>query len=307
MSKIKARVAQGLKTFGLHPRSEVRELERRIEEVRTKLEGRNGQLESRNRQLQNRNEQLKEAQRRLQQRNEQIEELRERLRAERRAKGRTAGSPGEATAGEGFVWHRKAVGGMWEEVGRLQLDFMRGRGLEPEHYLLDVGCGSLRGGVRLIPYLEPGHYYGVDRNQRLLDAGRTELEAANLQDRAAVLAQMDDFGFERLDRSFDFILAQSLFSHLPLNTIARCLVGVARVLRPGGTFYATFFENREGKVYLDPIEQGDGFRSHYDADPYHYTRDALEWACEGTRLSAEYLGDWGHPRNQMMMAFRRET
>lgn len=292
MPKIKVRVAQGLKTFGLHPRSEVRELERRIEEAQTKLEGRNGQLESRDRQLQDRNG--------------EIEELRERLRAERRAKGRTV-NPGEAAGEEGFVWHRKAVGGMWEEVGRLQLDFLREQGLEPEHYLLDVGCGSLRGGVRLIPYLEPGRYYGVDRSQKLLDGGRAELEAANLQDRGAVLAQMDDFGFERLGQTFDFILAQSLFSHLPLNTVARCLVGVGRVLRPGGTFYATFFENGEGKAYLDPIEQGDGFRSFYDVDPYHYTRDALRWACGGTGLSAEYLGDWGHPRNQMMMAFREET
>ncbi len=42
--------------------------------------------------------------------------------------------------------HRDMVGGMWEEIGRLQFEFLRARGLKPSHRLLDIGCGSLRGG-----------------------------------------------------------------------------------------------------------------------------------------------------------------
>jgi hypothetical protein len=29
--------------------------------------------------------------------------------------------------------HRAFVGGMWEEIGRLQFDFLRGQGLKPDH------------------------------------------------------------------------------------------------------------------------------------------------------------------------------
>ena len=66
---------------------------------------------------------------------------------------------------------RQEVGGLWDQVGRLQLDFLRGRGLEPEARLLDVGCGCLRGGVHLVEYLSPGRYYGIDISPALLEVG----------------------------------------------------------------------------------------------------------------------------------------
>ena len=42
--------------------------------------------------------------------------------------------------------HRDSVGGLWDEVGQLQVDFLVSRGLMQHHKLLDIGCGSLRGG-----------------------------------------------------------------------------------------------------------------------------------------------------------------
>ena len=38
--------------------------------------------------------------------------------------------------------HRQVVGGMWDEIGTLQLEFLKGRGLQAHDLLLDVGCGS---------------------------------------------------------------------------------------------------------------------------------------------------------------------
>ncbi|MBA2614534.1 MAG: hypothetical protein H0U90_01940, partial [Actinobacteria bacterium] len=63
-------------------------------------------------------------------------------------------------------WHRRTIGNVprWELVGDLQFEYLKERGLEPEHYLLDVGCGPLRGGIRFIQYLETGHYYGVEKD-----------------------------------------------------------------------------------------------------------------------------------------------
>ena len=54
--------------------------------------------------------------------------------------------------------HRQVVGGMWDEIGALQLEFLQGRGLQPDDLLLDVGCGSLRGGVKFVEYLNPVRY-----------------------------------------------------------------------------------------------------------------------------------------------------
>ena len=42
----------------------------------------------------------------------------------------------------------------------------------------------------------------------------------------------EDFGFERLEQSFDFALAQSVFTHLPANKIVRCLMNIERRARP---------------------------------------------------------------------------
>lgn len=75
---------------------------------------------------------------------------------------------------------------------------------------------------------------------------------------------MEDFGFDRLGQTFDYALAQSVFTHLPLNKIMRCLLSMERVLVPGGKFFATIYLNERGKRYLDPIEQGQGFDTHME-------------------------------------------
>jgi SAM-dependent methyltransferase len=209
-------------------------------------------------------------------------------------------------------WHRRQVGGMWDEVGRLQSDFLVAQGLRPEHYLLDIGCGSLRGGVHFIRYLEPEHYWGIDRDVELLAAGKQiELPRYNLEERRPNLIEMSDFGFARLGRRFDFALAQSVFTHLPLNDIIRCLINVEQALRPGGRFYATFFENPAGKRNLEPISQpvrgGQPVVSYFDRDHYHYDMDTFRWICADTELEPDYIGDWNHPRSQKMLVFRRRV
>jgi len=69
------------------------------------------------------------------------------------------------------VGHREYIGGLWDEVGSLQFNFLCAQGLRPEHRLLDIACGSLRLGVRAIPYLETGHYLGLDKESGLVAAG----------------------------------------------------------------------------------------------------------------------------------------
>ena len=37
--------------------------------------------------------------------------------------------------------HREIVGGMWDELGRLQMGALQAHGMRPHHRLLDIGCG----------------------------------------------------------------------------------------------------------------------------------------------------------------------
>lgn len=205
-------------------------------------------------------------------------------------------------------WHRRTIGYVeeWDRHGQAQFDYLVGEGLEPRHHLLDVGCGPLRGGVHFIRYLDPGHYVGVDKNAPVLDAARNvELPRYGLQDRGPTLVAMESFDFPSLRRAFDYAWAQSVFTHLPLNSIIRCLMQIEKVLVPGGRFYATFYENERGKFNLDPIRQSPQVTSYFDRDSYHYDFGTFEWICAGTSLEAEYLGGWGNPRNQKMLLFAK--
>lgn len=212
------------------------------------------------------------------------------------------------TSDQAEPWHRAAVGGAWEELGRLQFELLVNEGLQPHHQFLDVGCGSLRGGVHFIRYLDPDHYVGMDVDAELILAGREELAMAGLVDRRPTLVTRGDFEFREIGRQFDFALAQSVFTHLPFNNIVRCVAGVGRVLRPGGQFLATFFANRESRLRTDPISltANDWAETiKLDEDPYFYSPELFEWLCEGSDLACEYRGDWGHPRHQHLLIFTK--
>jgi SAM-dependent methyltransferase len=206
-------------------------------------------------------------------------------------------------------WHRATVRGtaaFWDELGRLQLDYLVGQGLQPTQYMLDVGCGPLRAGVHFIRYLESGHYAGIDIRGDNLEYARTvELPRQGLEHKNPILLVNGAFEFEKLGQTFDYAIAQSVFTHLPLNAISRCLVEMAKALRPGGRFYATIYENPQGKKFLGDIQQSERVISHYDRNYYHYDVETLRAATEGTGLTMEFMGDWGHPDNQKMVLFTR--
>lgn len=202
--------------------------------------------------------------------------------------------------------HRRKVGSLWDKVGRLQFDYLVGQGLKPDSHLLDVGCGALRGGVHFVAYLQPGHYFGIDLNASLIRAGlEHELPRAGLkgrlpEDHVRVTDTFEcDFG-----QSFDFVLAQSLFTHLSLNHIRLCLYQVAKATEPGARFFATFFEAPEDAAYDQPVRQGK-VTTHAYRDSYHYRVSELEWAAGVGPWECLCHGDWEHPRQQKMMEFRR--
>jgi cyclopropane fatty-acyl-phospholipid synthase-like methyltransferase len=194
---------------------------------------------------------------------------------------------------------------MWQELGALQLSFLKARGLRPEHRLLDLGCGSLRGGVHYVRYLEPGHYYGLDLSQALLDAGyNIELAEAGVQEKCPRSHLLVDDGFraERFGVAFDRAIAVSVFTHMSFNKIRQALEKLAPVMAPGGIFYATTFECPEDRPTNEPIVHGE-ITTYPDRDPYHYRPSDLEHAARGLPFRVRRIGHWGHPRGQFMTAF----
>jgi SAM-dependent methyltransferase len=206
-------------------------------------------------------------------------------------------------------WHKRYVGGWWEEIGKAQFDFLVRQGLRSQNYLLDVGCGSLRGGIHFIRYLEPGRYFGIDNNQDILNAGRAELRKNNLTHKTPMLERIDHFDFRSLRRQFDYALAEGLFTILPLNSIIRCIMNIEHVLVPGGRFYASIYDNPKGKFNLEPVVHAriDTETSYFDKCPYHYDFETFLWVCEGTKLNVQYIGDFGDPRDEQMIVFTKTS
>jgi len=200
--------------------------------------------------------------------------------------------------------HRLFIGGMWEEIGELQFTFLREQGLQPTHTLLDVGCGSLRGGIHFVPYLNTGNYYGLDINASLIEAGKGELAAINALEKEPHLLVDDQFQFSRFRATFDYALAISVFSHLYVNHIQRCLSEMKKTLNPNGVFYATFFVAPHPLHLSNIHHEPGGVVSHFDEDPFHYAMTDIEAMAASVGFRAEHIHEWKHPRNQQMIAFR---
>ena len=203
--------------------------------------------------------------------------------------------------------HRALVGDMWEEIGSLQLNFLVSHGLCPSHRLLDIGCGSCRGGVKFAAYLDADHYYGTDLNRSLLEAGyEKEIIAAGLASKVPRSNLIEDgsFDFGWVREPFDYAIAQSVFTHLPLPAFRRCLESLPPAMKRGGKFYATFFEAPESLPETLRHEPG-GIVTKKDADPYHFRLSDIESIVSGLPWGLRYIGEWGHPRSQRMLEFTR--
>jgi len=194
--------------------------------------------------------------------------------------------------------HREYVGGLWDEVGRLQLRFLRGRGLRRDHRLLDIGCGALRGGAHLIRYLDAGRYTGVDKEPDLLRIGtEQELGPALMQAKRPTLLALAGFEFERLPARPEIAWAHSLFTHLPVEHVRRCLASLRPVIAPSGVLYATFAECEAPKD--NPSEP-------HDHRLFEYTPAEMTEAGRATGWRVEHLGKWDHPRGHRMLRFTLE-
>ncbi len=203
--------------------------------------------------------------------------------------------------------HRQFIGGLWDEMGQLQFDFLKSNGLLPGHRLLDIGCGCLRGGVYFVDYLENSNYFGTDMNQSLLNAGyHIELKDKSIQEKIPIenLLCDEEFDFSSFETKFDFALAVSVFTHLPLNLIRQCLERLSTVMNNNGVFFATVFECGSNHETWKPLSHQPGNITTYGSkDPYHYFVDDFEHICKYLPWKFEYVGNFGHPRNQMMLKF----
>ena len=181
---------------------------------------------------------------------------------------------------------KSAIGGMWEVIGPLQFKFLVHKGLMPEHKMLDIGCGTLRGGQFAIKYLNPTNYSGLDISPKAIARSKEFVSEIGLKEKKPKLIVNEnlDLKFKEFEgQKFDYLLAQSVFTHLKPEHITECFEYVGNIMHGESKFYFTFSEEEEYRQknnkdfaypysFFEPIAEKYGFKLKNCSEDYDHPR-----------------------------------
>ena len=170
----------------------------------------------------------------------------------------------------------------------LQFSLLCFLGLREHHKLLDFGCGSLKVGRLLIPYLQPGHYFGIEPEQWLIDEGiAREVGKEQIALKRPTFNNEKEFKLACFGQAFDFMVAHSIFSHASEAQIRTALGEAKTALGPEGFFAATFVEGDENYTGTEWVYPG-----IVSFVPEHILAMISESGLAGRAI------DWPHPAGQ---------
>ena len=192
--------------------------------------------------------------------------------------------------------HRVYVGGDFEKIGQWQFDFLLNQGsLKPNNIFLDIACGSLRLGRKMIPYLDDNCYFGIDSNEEILKKG-IELELKD-ESKSPQFSVNSNFDFSFCTK-YDIAWANSLFSHLTKDDILLCLTNLKKISNITSIFYFTYFETTNKNM-----EDKNPNESHARKD-FYYNYETIENLASKSGWNIEKIKNTDHPRNQKIIKAR---
>lgn len=199
-------------------------------------------------------------------------------------------TPEEAASLPAGADHYRAYVGPPERfglLGLLQIGVLHQLGLKETDKVLDFGCGSLRLGRMLIPFLRPGGYFGIEPNMWLVDEGFAKELGEDAQ-RLKLPRFSADAGFDCtvFGETFDFVMAQSIITHCGRYQTERLFETAAAALRPGGRLVLSWLPVADGA----PLPEAPWTYPQNVAYPASW----LAALSERVSLSWRVL-DWPHP------------
>jgi hypothetical protein len=196
-----------------------------------------------------------------------------------------------------------AVGGHWDDVAKIQFDALTRFGLEPQHRLLDMPCGSFRVGRLLIPYLEPGNYIGVEADPELIERGKREVLGRGLlrSHRPTLIARRMPAPLPEADLGW----IHALFDHIPPDDVRATIVEAARATP---RFFATFFLTDTPEVPKRWLRYGSeegAITTQVDEEYWHHSPDFVRAAAGDAGVEIAGWHEYGHPLGLTAVEFVR--
>jgi SAM-dependent methyltransferase len=211
-------------------------------------------------------------------------------------------SPDEASRLPAGAAHYRAFVGppdRYDFMSATQFSLLFALGLRESHRVLDFGCGSLRLGRLLIPFLREDCYFAIEPNRWLVDdAIAKELGADILSIKRPRFSWRNDFDCSDFGTTFDYVVAQSIITHAGPDIAMRLLRNFRAVMSPNGLCLFTYRSATE----MWPAQHPDGwtypevvFYEHVEIE--RFVNDA---GLVGTRLP------WYHPKATWFAATLRQ-
>ena len=191
---------------------------------------------------------------------------------------------------------------LWKMKQEFQINFLKEQGLKPDEKLVDIGCGTLRGGIPLIKYLDAGNYYGLEVRENVLNEGKKELEEEKLNVKNPVLIHFNDFDELNFDTKLDKAFAFSVLIHLEDKIAEKCFAFVNRNLTENGVFYANV--NLAG----NKVGEWQGFPVMYKEMGFYEklaNANGLKVKSLGSLKSLGHVSNQPVADEQIMLAFAR--
>ncbi len=190
---------------------------------------------------------------------------------------------------------------LWKLKREFQIKFLKNQGLESSNLFLDIGCGTLRGGIPIIKFLEPGNYYGIDVREIALNEAKKEVVDEKLERKKPNLILFEDFKDLNIESKFDKMIAFSVLIHMDDDVLDNCFKFVAKHLK------------REGKLYAN-VNIGDGLIGNWQGFPVvaknleFYEKLASQYELElrdlGTLRDFQHHSGSKDQDDQKMLEFR---
>lgn len=198
-------------------------------------------------------------------------------------------------------------------------------GLQPNHHVLDIGCGIGRMAYPLTRYLNKDAAFdgfdivkdGIDWCTKHITSEYpnfrfTHVDLYNQLYNTQTQASANQFRFPYEDTKFDFVFLTSVFTHMMPEEVSHYINEIERVMKPGAVCLASFFLlNNESESLLKtqpthmnfPVDKG-YYRLHSAKVDTANVAYKEEWVREtinrsGLAVKTIYYGNWC-PRKQYL-------